>query len=76
MSHMWMSHVTHMNESCHTCECVVSQIWVWNAYAAACEHVHEHIRHKRRHRQGQTRVYANLHHAHRDSRHTVYARLF
>jgi len=33
MSHIWMSHVTpidesvtHMNESCHTCECVMSHI--------------------------------------------------
>jgi len=24
---MWMSHVTHMNESCHTCERVMSHIW-------------------------------------------------
>ena len=26
MSHIWMSHVTHMNESCHTCEWVMSHI--------------------------------------------------
>ena len=28
MSHIWMSHVTHMNESCHTCEWVMSHIWM------------------------------------------------
>ena len=28
MSHMWMSHVTHVNESCHTCEWVMSHIWM------------------------------------------------
>jgi len=34
MSHVWMSHVTHMNESCHTCEScptyerIMSHIWV------------------------------------------------
>ena len=28
MSHMWMSHVTHMNESCHTYEWVMSRIWM------------------------------------------------
>jgi len=27
MSHIWMSHVTHMNESCHTYEWVMSHIW-------------------------------------------------
>ena len=27
MSHIWMSHVTHMNESCHTYDRVLSQIW-------------------------------------------------
>jgi len=26
MSHIWMSHVTHMNESCHTCEWVMSHM--------------------------------------------------
>jgi len=26
MSHMWMSHVTHVKESCHTCEWVMSHI--------------------------------------------------
>jgi len=26
MSHMWMSHVTHANESCHTCEWVMSRM--------------------------------------------------
>ena len=28
MSHIWMCHVTHMNESCHTYEWVMSHIWV------------------------------------------------
>jgi len=32
MSHIWMSHVTHMNgschESCHTCEWVMSHMWM------------------------------------------------
>ena len=26
--HIWMSHVTHMNESCHTYEWVMSHIWM------------------------------------------------
>jgi len=28
MSHTWMSHVTHMNESCHTHEWVMSHTWM------------------------------------------------
>jgi len=28
VSHIWMSRVTHMNESCHTYEWVVSHIWM------------------------------------------------
>ena len=28
MSHIWMSHVTHMNESCHTHERVMPHIWM------------------------------------------------
>jgi len=28
MSQTWMSHVTHMNESCHTYEWVMSHIWM------------------------------------------------
>ena len=28
VSHMWMSRVTHVNESCHTCEWVVSRMWM------------------------------------------------
>jgi len=28
MSHIWMSHVTHINESCHTYEWVMSHIWM------------------------------------------------
>jgi len=27
-SHIWMSHATHMNESCHTYEWVTSHIWI------------------------------------------------
>jgi len=27
-SHIWMSHVTHMNESCHTYEWVMSHTWM------------------------------------------------
>jgi len=26
--HVWMSHVTHMNESCHTYEWVMSHVWM------------------------------------------------
>ena len=28
MSHKWMSHVTRVNESCHTCEGVMSCVWM------------------------------------------------
>ena len=28
MSHLWMSHVTYVNESCHICEWVMSHIWL------------------------------------------------
>jgi len=28
MSHVWMSHVTRVNESCHTCEWVMSHVWM------------------------------------------------
>ena len=28
MSQLWMSHVTHMNESCHTYQWVMSQLWM------------------------------------------------
>jgi len=28
MSHIWPSHVTHVNESCHTCEWVTSHMWM------------------------------------------------
>jgi len=31
MSHIWMSHVTHMNEPCHTYEWVMSHIWTSHA---------------------------------------------
>jgi len=26
--HLWKSHMTHMNASCHTCECVMSYMWM------------------------------------------------
>ena len=32
MSHIWMSHVTHMNASCHTYECVMSHIWMCHVW--------------------------------------------
>jgi len=28
MSHMWIHYVTHMSESCRTCGCVVSLVWI------------------------------------------------
>jgi len=28
VSHIWMSHVTHMNESCYTYLCIMSHIWM------------------------------------------------
>jgi len=28
MAHIWMSHVTHTNESCHTYEWVMLHIWM------------------------------------------------
>ena len=31
-SHIWMSHVTHMNESCQTYEWVVSHIWIVGSF--------------------------------------------
>ena len=45
---MWMSHVTHMNESCHTCEWVMSHIWMShvthvNESCHICEWVMSHI---------------------------------
>jgi len=43
--HMWMSHVTHVNDSCHTCECVMSHMWMRhvthvNESCHTCERVH------------------------------------
>jgi len=26
--HIWMSHIAHVNVSCHTCECVMSHMWM------------------------------------------------
>ena len=48
MSHMWMSHVRHMNESCHTYEWVMSHIWMshghsFDASCKAYEWVMSHI---------------------------------
>ena len=48
MSHMWMSHVTHVNESCHTCEWVMSHIWMshvtrMNESCHTCEWVMSHM---------------------------------
>ena len=49
MSHIWMSHVTymlhtwihhHMNESCHTYECVMSYIWIRHDINESC-HTYE-----------------------------------
>ena len=44
MSHIWMSHVTHMNESCHTHEWVVSHTWMSRAthMNESC-HTHEYV---------------------------------
>jgi len=35
-SHVWMGHVTHLNESCHTSEWVMSHIWL-----SLVTHMHE-----------------------------------
>ena len=48
MSHIWMSHVTHVNESCHICEWVMSHIWMslvthMNQSCHMCEWVMSHI---------------------------------
>jgi len=42
MSHTWMSHVAHMNESCHTCEWVMSHTWM-NESCHTHEWVMSHI---------------------------------
>jgi len=41
MSHIWMSHVTHMNESCHICECSLCSSWVqrWVLFSTWMNHV-------------------------------------
>ena len=39
MSHIWMRHVTHMNESCHTYECVMSHIYEWVMSHVRMSHV-------------------------------------
>ena len=45
---MWMSHVTHVNESCHTCEWIMSHMWMHhvthvNVSCHTCECVMSHI---------------------------------
>ena len=44
MSNTWMSHVAHMNESCHTYEWVMSHIWMSHV-ARTYEWVISHITH-------------------------------
>ena len=52
MSHVWMSHVTHMNESCHTYEWVMAHVWMSHGtrmndscetYAGVMWHIHEWV---------------------------------
>jgi len=48
MSHMWVSHVTHMSESCHTCEWGMSNMWMshvthMNESCHACQCVVSHM---------------------------------
>jgi len=48
MSHMWMSHVTHMNASFWTCQCIMSHMWMshvthMNASCRAYECVMSHM---------------------------------
>jgi len=54
MSHLWMSHVTHISASCHTYECVMSHIWMshvprmmhWYAWHSFICHTYEtHVTH-------------------------------
>ena len=47
MSHVWMSHVTHMNKSCRTCEWVSTPVWMshvthMNGSCHTCEWVLPH----------------------------------
>jgi len=46
MSHMWVSHVTHVSESCHTCEWVMSHMWVTHVthVSDSCETSEAHLR--------------------------------
>jgi len=41
MSHVWMSHVTHVNESCHTSEWVMSHVWIKSCHTS--EWVPSHV---------------------------------
>ena len=53
MSHIWMSHVTHLNESCHTYECVMSEritaqvlagtLWQKHTYKYMCVFVFTYV---------------------------------
>jgi len=46
MSHIWMSHVTHMNESCHTYEGVMSHMWMSHVTHTGIEAPHRLILYK------------------------------
>jgi len=41
MSQFWMSHITHVNKSCHTSQWVLSRIWMC-VYALTCLCIHTH----------------------------------
>jgi len=53
LPHIWMSHVTHMNESCHTYEWVMSHIWMSHVRDVTHKHnthtytTHTHINRNR-----------------------------
>ena len=41
VSHIWMSHVAHMNESCHTYEWVMSHTWMSHVSHSCVSHINE-----------------------------------
>ena len=45
MSHIWMSHVTPMNESCHTYEWIMSHLWMRSCHTYAWVLAHIWMRH-------------------------------
>jgi len=46
VSRLWMSHVTHMNASCHTYECVMSHLWMSHTYGCVMSHISmRHVTH-------------------------------